>query len=296
MKKVFGLSNRLFCCKPLFCSLVIALLALTTGCAVPQFESEVSQTEDSPSHTISPAPTTIAVQSVQPQSFAQWCQRKNSVPAATRHTIDVLLKIARTNNCKSSDSRLRSGTLLNLRNNRISDLRPLASLNNLTYLWLSNNEIDDLTPIASLSNLSELRIDNNRISNLRPVAGLTKVTAVYLSNNQISDLQPLIGLSNVYYIMLDNNQISNLQPLASMRRLSTINLEKNRISDVRPLAALSESLRELNLNNNQVNDLRPLAALHKLEQLHVRKNPLSDKTCPIKRNTIFPDYSVCRFD
>jgi internalin A len=303
MKKALELSNGLFCSKSLFCSLAIALLYLTGGCAVFQSGSEASQAEASdPSHVISPSTRTIAVQSAQPQSFAQWCQRKSTVPAATKQTINVLLKIAKPNNCELADARLRSGTLLDLRDSRVSDLRPLASFEKLEYLWLSNNQISDLTPFANLSNLRTINLDHNLVRTLRPLAGLTKVDAVYLDNNQISDLRPLVSLKNVYYIRLNNNQISDLQPLASMSRLSTINLEKNRISNVKPLAALSGSLRELILNDNQITDLRPLAALHRLEQLHVRKNPLSDKTCPIQRINIFdaipnmPHFSVCRFD
>jgi internalin A len=58
--------------------------------------------------------TLVSTASAQPKSFAQWCQQKSSVPAATRHTIDVLLKKAGTNNCQAADSKLRSLTELNL--------------------------------------------------------------------------------------------------------------------------------------------------------------------------------------
>jgi internalin A len=303
MKKTFELSNGLFYFKPLFCSFAIALFPLAGGCAVFQSGSKASQAEASDhTHVINPSTPTIAVQSAQPQSFAQWCQRKSTIPAATKQTINVLLKIVKTNNCKLADTKLRSGTLLDLRDSRVSDLRPLASLEKLEYLWLSNNQISDLTPLANLRNLRTIDLDRNLVSNLRPLAGLTKVDAVYLDNNQISDLRPLVSLKNVYYIRLNNNQISDLQPLASMSRLSTINLEKSRIRNVKPLAALSGSLRELILNDNQITDLQPLATLHGLEQLHVRKNPLSNRTCPIQRINIFdtipnmPHFSVCRFD
>jgi internalin A len=297
MKQSFELSNRLFCFKLLFFSLAITLPPLIGGCAIFQSGSKASDP-----YAISPSTPTIAVQSTQTQSFAQWCERKSTIPAATKQTINVLLKIAKTNNCKLADTRLRSGTLLDLRDSRVSDLRPLASFKKLEYLWLDNNQISDLTPLANLSSLRTINLSHNLISDLRPLAGLTKVDAVYLDNNQISDLQPLVSLKNVYHIRLNNNQISDLRPLSRMSRLSTINLEKNRISDVKPLAALSGSLRELILNDNQITDLRSLAALHRLEQLHVRKNPLSDKTCPIQRISIFdtipnmPRFSVCRFD
>jgi internalin A len=300
MKKTFELSNGLFCFKPLFCSLAIALLHLTGGCAAFQSGSKSSD----PPPIISPSTPTIPVQSVvvQPQSFAQWCQRKSTVPAATKQTINVLLKIAKTNNCELADTSLRSRTLLDLNGSGVSDLRPLASFEKLEYLYLSNNQISDLTPFPNLSNLITINLDHNLISDLRPLAGLTKIDAICLDNNQISDLRPLVSLKKVSHIKLNNNQISDLQPLASMSRLTNINLEKNRISNVKPLAALSESLRELILNDNQITDLRPLAALHKLEQLHVRKNPLSEKTCPIQKFSIFetnpniPHFSVCRFD
>ena len=37
------------------------------------------------------------------KSFAQWCQQKDTVPAATKHTIDVLLKKADTNDCQKAN-------------------------------------------------------------------------------------------------------------------------------------------------------------------------------------------------
>ena len=36
----------------------------------------------------------ISTQQSKPKTFAQWCQQRNSVPAATKLTIDLLLKQA----------------------------------------------------------------------------------------------------------------------------------------------------------------------------------------------------------
>ncbi len=41
-----------------------------------------------------------SAQQAKPKSFAAWCQQKKSVPTDTRHTIDILLKKAGTNNCE----------------------------------------------------------------------------------------------------------------------------------------------------------------------------------------------------
>jgi internalin A len=88
------------------------------------------------------------------KSFAQWCEQKNSAPMATRKTIDVLLKEVRTTDCELADSKLRKRTFLYLRGTKISDLKPLAGLSNLTTLVLFDNQISDLKPLAGLSNLT----------------------------------------------------------------------------------------------------------------------------------------------
>ena len=55
-------------------------------------------------------------------------------------------------------------TNLNLNDNNITDLTPLAGLTNLTELWLADNNISDLTPLAGLTNLTELYLPQNSIS------------------------------------------------------------------------------------------------------------------------------------
>ena len=58
-------------------------------------------------------------------SFVQLCSLKNSLPAATKHTIDILLKKAGTEDCQLADAKLSSLIDLNLENDRLSDLQPL---------------------------------------------------------------------------------------------------------------------------------------------------------------------------
>ena len=108
--------------------------------------------------------TLVSTASAQPKSFAQWCQQKSSVPAATRHTIDILLKQAGTNNCQTADSKLRSLDKLDLRSNQISDIKLLAGLTKLTYLDLSENQIGDVKPLSGLTKLTDLHLDLNPIS------------------------------------------------------------------------------------------------------------------------------------
>jgi Transposase DDE domain len=65
-------------------------------------------------------------QQIAVKSFAIWCQERNSVAATTRHTIDVLLKEADTENCQRANRKLSSFVSLSLIDRQISDLKPLA--------------------------------------------------------------------------------------------------------------------------------------------------------------------------
>jgi internalin A len=252
-----------------------------------------------------------APQKIQIQSFSQWCQQQNSLPASTKHTIKVLLTKAGTQNCQKADSKLRSMTDLEFTvNDKVSDLNPLAGLNNLTFILiggspirdlkplaglrnltilnLGNNEISDVNPLAGLNKLTFLHLDGNQISDVKPLAGLKKLTTLFLSSNQISDVTPLAGLSNLTELYIYNNQISDVKPFAGLSHLTALDLSNNKISDVNPLTGLID-LKVLSLLSNQVRDVKPLAKLINLTQLNLGDNPISVKNCPIK------PVSICKF-
>jgi internalin A len=70
-----------------------------------------------------------------------------------------LLKEADTENCQRAERKLLSFVSLSLIDQQISDLKPLASLNNLAFITLSDNKIVDLKPLAGMSNLTSLQLD-----------------------------------------------------------------------------------------------------------------------------------------
>jgi internalin A len=204
-----------------------------------------------------------AGQAVNTKSFTQWCQNKLSVPVETRKTINLLLKKTATNNCQIANSKLRKLRTLSLNENKISDVKPLASLTNLESLNLYSNKISDIKPLASLTNLTYLS----------------------LSKNQISDVKPLASLTNLIYLLLHNNEISDVKPLASLTNLKTLVLYNNKISDVKPLASLT-NLTYLLLHNNEISDVKPLASLTNLENLVLYNNKIIEKICPVKPASI----------
>jgi internalin A len=164
-----------------------------------------------------------------PKTFADWCLNKNKESVETKHTVDVLLQAAETQDCNQANKFLSTSTplILILTNKQITDLRPLSTLTNLTGLDLGNNQITDLRPLSSLTNLTELYLYNNQITNLKPLSSLTNLTYLHLYNNQITDLRPLSPLTNLTGLWLEDNQIADLRPLSDLTKLAELYLSNN---------------------------------------------------------------------
>lgn len=139
----------------------------------------------------SPSPVTKVVSATNAEyvhvPFLKWCSTKKSLPAATQHTVDVLLKEAGTSNCNVADSKLKNMIGLDLRSKQISDVTPLTALTKLEAIILTVNKISDVTPLANLTNLNYLLLERNKISDVKPLATLTKLYVLNLQNNKIGD-------------------------------------------------------------------------------------------------------------
>ena len=104
----------------------------------------------------------------------------------------------------------------------ISDLTPLAGLQNIRVLKFYDSNISDLTPLAGLVNLAYLNLSDSNISDLTPLAGLVNLAYLNLSDNNISDITPLDGLVNLKVLLLGGNQIIDftlLHGLVGIERL-----------------------------------------------------------------------------
>ena len=75
------------------------------------------------------------------RSFADWCLNRESLSPDAKHTVEVLLQKAGTNQCDRASKQLSTLTELSLSFNEISDLKPLSNLTNLTALDLWDNQM-----------------------------------------------------------------------------------------------------------------------------------------------------------
>ncbi len=227
-------------------------------------------------------PATLAV--AQPLRFASLCAQREDLPAAERHTIEVLLETAETNDCNVADKYLHGLERLRLDNRQIKSLAPLTSLTQLRVLSLGNNEVEDIGPLSALTNLQTLDLSKNQIRNLSPLTSLTRLEILSVDENRIENIKPIarLYLTELY---IKNNWISDLSPLSSLTTLTNLDLISNRIELVEPLAQLVE-LKSLRLSGNAIRDISSLSPLQQLIEFELRNLPLRIKGCPVYPATI----------
>ena len=125
---------------------------------------------------LSPFSTALSATPATFNTFLDWCSAKKTLAPATLNTINQILNNLGTQDCQQASGKLPLTFALNLSNQNITDLAPLATLPNLTQLNLYNNQIQDLTPLSSLQNLDHLILGNNKISDLKPLSNLQKLS------------------------------------------------------------------------------------------------------------------------
>jgi internalin A len=100
----------------------------------------------------------------------------------------------------------------------------------LSSLDLGENKVSNLSPLAGLTNLGALTLTGNHVTDLSPLTGMKKLYNLRLSGNQVSDLSPLTGLTNLTWLYLDGNKISDILPLVTNSQtgeLDTVTLQNN---------------------------------------------------------------------
>ena len=125
---------------------------------------------------------------------------------------------------------------------KISDLTGLEYAINLEVLLLPQNRIRDIRPLASLTKLTFLGLGGNAISDISPLAGLVNLEVLGLWSNQIVDVSPLAGLVNLRDLSLNNNQIEDFSPLAGLVNLEGLAIQSNLAGDISaiPTSKLTE--------------------------------------------------------
>jgi internalin A len=163
---------------------------------------------------------------------------------------------------------------LQIRNERVDSLAPLAGETQLTELVLVDTGNADLSVTAGLVQLSSLIVNKNAVVSAAPLAGLTELTQLSLDDNGITDLAPLAGLTKLVELSFRNNAVSSVAPLANLRKLETLALSNNRVTDLAPIAGLT-GLTSLAIDQNAIASFAPLRDLVELTALNLNRTGLT---------------------
>lgn len=175
---------------------------------------------------------------------------------------------------------LTGATRVDLGGNRISDLTPLAGLDQLRHLDLNRNrDIVDLSALSGLTRLQSLNLYyNSELEDISVIAGLTELRTLDLGITRVEDLSVLADLTQLRDLRLMSVPVSDLSVVAGLENLEVVQAEGAGVEDVSPLAGLGK-LRVLNLGHNSIIDASALAGLvDQLESLRLTGQSLEVAT------------------
>ncbi len=175
---------------------------------------------------------------------------------------------------------------IDLENNTISDLAPLAELKLLQSVNLAGNQIASVEALKNLVALQYLELSRNKVVELGPLAEMTNMRSLYLSDNQIASLQPLAKMKKLWTLYAARNPLKDTATLAELTWLESLDLQETGLTSLEPLRQLGE-LKRLVLRKNQLTELEPLVAACEADangprrfapflKLDVLENPLND--------------------
>ena len=120
----------------------------------------------------------------------------------------------------------------------IVSLIGLEHATGLESMDVGNNHIFDLSPLASLVNLRNLNLGKNRISDISPLAHLVNLRELHLTHNMVIDVSPLSNLANLRKLLLEYNFIEDVRPLANLTNLINLEIRRNPATDYSALLAV----------------------------------------------------------
>ncbi|XP_038142262.1 leucine-rich repeat-containing protein 23 [Cyprinodon tularosa] len=164
---------------------------------------------------------------------------------------------------------------LDLKEKALTDIAAISSYIHIRYLDLSNNYIADLSPLATLSYLLWLKVDRNALVSFQgqPFAELTFLQWLSVSVNRLTDIDALVGPA-LETLILQGNRIKTINGLQSgvFANLVTLELRGNYLDTTDGIDL--PNLQKLYLAQNLIKRLEGLEKLECLTTLHLRDNHL----------------------
>jgi internalin A len=146
---------------------------------------------------------------------------------------------------------------IDLANNEIADLTPIANLKQVQFLDLSGNKVESIAPVAGLTQMQYFQLSKNQISDLAPIKDMVKMNSLYLNENKIKSVEPVAGLKKLWTLQLGGNPLEALPDLPELKGVETLNLKGCGLKKLDFIKDF-KNLRLLMLDENPLETLAPL--------------------------------------
>ncbi len=165
-------------------------------------------------------------------------------------------------------------TLLSLHDNQLTEVpNGLEKLTKLKSLDLRFNKLTDIKGLEKLGQLKRLYLGDNRLTNIKGLEKLAKLEDLHLYNYQLTDVTSLEKLTQLRALDLDHNQLTSVKGLEKLNKLTFLNLSANRLTELPSLEKLTK-LKTLRLWNNPAIPKAQIDELQKaLPNCEIRSNP-----------------------
>ncbi len=136
---------------------------------------------------------------------------------------------------------------LTLKNNKIQSIEALKEYTKLQYLDLSGNQIKDLAPIGKSTNLMSLNISKNAVEDLQVLKQFPKLHSLYASGNAVKDWTPVGQAPMIDIVDVSGCKIDSLAFLKPLKRINKVIAYDNQIKDLTPIVEMTadESSKQL---------------------------------------------------
>jgi len=114
--------------------------------------------------------------------------------------------------------------ILDLRNNKLTDISGVKLFKNLRELYLWENKLTDISVIQYLTKLKFLYLNINNITDISVLKDLIKLETLCVNNNNIKDISIIKNLTKLKTLSINNLELKSdqIQYIKSLKNLKTL--------------------------------------------------------------------------
>ena len=148
----------------------------------------------------------------------------------------------------------------------IRTLADLSKMPNLKQIFISMQRITDVSPLADLQNLEVVDLKNNPVTDISPLGGLKFLKRVTLFDTRITDLSPLSNCPMLSGLDAGKLPVRSPEAFYGLEGLQSLNLNETTMDTLSGIDRLTQ-LKFLEVSDIIDDDLTPLLSLPRLEKV-----------------------------